>query len=128
MVSRTTPVDREGSGTAQMEKLSYDAFATEALDNWEFWSWNVPAELFQLRQGDQDFAPLTMTSRRVDVNLGETASSSQGQFLRRDPTMPSEASTAGTSVPWSQERSGWCTTTSSAGALPLTVWGNTATH
>ena len=95
MVSRTTLVNSEGSWTGQMEKLSCDAVATEALPNQERWSWHVPAELFQLRQGGQGFAPVTPTSRRVGVTLGETASFSQEQFPCGDLTTPSEASIAG---------------------------------
>lgn len=81
------PVSSKGSRIGQGEKLNCDAVATEASANQELWSWNVPAGLSRLRQGGQDFVSPTLTSREVGVNLGETASFSHGQFLRRDLTI-----------------------------------------
>lgn len=93
MLSGTMTVSSEESRTGQMEKLNYNEAATEASANQEFWSWKASAELSQGRQRGQGLVLPTWTSTgcellpEVGVNLGETASFSQRQFLQRDPTI-----------------------------------------
>lgn len=70
-----------------------DAVATEASARWDLWSWKAPAELSQPRQGAQDFVSPTMMSRGVGINLGETASFTQGQLQQRVPTISQQRST-----------------------------------
>lgn len=77
------PVSSKGSRIGQGEKLNCDAVATDASANQKLWNWNVPAGLSQLRQGGQDFVSPTLTSRGVGVNLDETTSFRQVQFLCR---------------------------------------------